>query len=149
MATVVCPSNIIIAKGVAKLIDFGIVKMTDRTCAFTTEGIILGTPYYLSPEQTYETNVDIRTDIYSLGVSFYHMVVGEVLFQGDNPIDVIQKRLEGYPPDPKKAKPDLPNKVCSIIRKMMDKNVRKRYEGPSELKKDLEECCRYLAKMQS
>ncbi|WP_372366625.1 protein kinase [Candidatus Uabimicrobium sp. HlEnr_7] len=132
------PANIIITTdSVPKLVDFGIVKMTDRTCSLTTEGIILGTPYYLSPEQTYQTNVDIRSDIYSLGATYYHMVVGEVPFPGDNPIDVIQKRLERSP-RPGKVKPDLPKPVCSVIEKMMNKNVKKRHSSASELVSDLQ-----------
>lgn len=131
------PANIVIDKGTPKLVDFGIVKMTDRTCSLTTEGIILGTPYYLSPEQTYQTNVDIRSDIYSLGATYYHMVVGEVPFPGDNPIDVIQKRLERSP-RPGKVKPDLPKPVCNVIEKMMNKNVKKRHSTAAELVSDLQ-----------
>ena len=132
------PANIILSSaGVAKLVDFGIVKMTDRTCSLTTEGIILGTPYYLSPEQTYQTNVDIRSDIYSLGATYYHMVVGEVPFPGDNPIDVIQKRLVRSP-KPCKVKPDLPRQVGNIIEKMMNKNAKKRHNTVTELVEEME-----------
>ncbi len=132
------PANIILTRdGIPKLMDFGIVKMTDRTCSLTTEGIILGTPYYLSPEQTYQTNVDIRSDIYSLGATYYHMVVGEVPFPGDNPIDVIQKRLK-ISPKPDKVKSDLPKPVCNIIEKMMNRNSKKRQESAKELVTELE-----------
>jgi len=132
------PSNIIVnSNGVAKLVDFGIVKMTDRVCSLTTEGIILGTPYYLSPEQTYQTNVDIRSDIYCLGTTYYHMVVGEVPFPGDNPIDVIQKRLVRSP-KPGKVKPDLPKPVCNIIEKMMNRNIKKRHDTAAHLVVDME-----------
>lgn len=133
------PANILILKenGTPKLVDFGIVKMTDRTCSLTTEGIILGTPYYLSPEQTYQTNVDIRSDIYSLGATYYHMVVGEVPFPGDNPIDVIQKRLK-ISPKPDKVKSNLPRPVCNIIEKMMNKVSKKRHENATELVTELE-----------
>lgn len=132
------PANIILQKnGVAKLVDFGIVKMTDRTCSLTTEGIILGTPYYLSPEQTYQTNVDIRSDIYSLGATYYHMVVGEVPFPGDNPIDVIQQRLH-HTPKPNKAKPDLPKDIGNVIEKMMNCKKEKRHATAAELVKELE-----------
>ncbi len=132
------PANILYTNaGVAKLVDFGIVKMTDRTCSLTTEGIILGTPYYLSPEQTYQTDVDIRSDIYSLGATYYHMVVGEVPFPGDNPIDVIQKRLVKSP-RPGKVKPDLPRSVCNIIEKMMNKKAQKRHTSAADLVIEME-----------
>ena len=132
------PANILLnSDGVAKLVDFGIVKMTDRTCTLTTEGIILGTPYYLSPEQTYQTNVDIRSDIYCLGATYYHMVIGEVPFPGDNPIDVIQKRLVTSP-KPGKVKPDLPRPICNLIEKMMNKNAKKRHNNAKELVQELE-----------
>jgi len=132
------PANIIITQnGTPKLVDFGIVKMTDRNCSLTTDGIILGTPYYLSPEQTYQTNVDIRSDIYSLGATFFHMVVGEVPFPGDNPIDVIQKRLTKTP-KPEKIKSDLPKPICAVIERMMNRNVKKRYDTVTDLVHELE-----------
>ena len=138
------PANIIITKnGTPKLVDFGIVKMTDRNCSLTTDGIILGTPYYLSPEQTYQTNVDIRSDIYSLGATFFHMVVGEVPFPGDNPIDVIQKRLTKTP-KPEKIKSDLPKPICAVIERMMNRNVKKRYDTVTDLVHELENIIKVL-----
>lgn len=140
------PANIIITQnGTPKLVDFGIVKMTDRSCSLTTEGIILGTPYYLSPEQTYQTNVDIRSDIYSLGATYFHMVVGEVPFPGDNPIDVIQKRLNKTP-SPAKIKSDLPKNICAVIEKMMNRNIKKRHENVTELVHELEDIVKSLKK---
>ncbi len=140
------PANIMLtAGGIPKLVDFGIVKMTDRCYSLTTEGIILGTPYYLSPEQTYQTNVDIRSDIYSLGATYYHMVIGEVPFPGDNPIDVIQKRLVKSP-KPSKVKPDLPTPVNDIIEKMMSKNINKRHEHVSEVVADLQKVLERIKK---
>jgi serine/threonine-protein kinase len=137
-------SNILIlSDGTPKLVDFGIVKMTDRTCTLTTDGIILGTPYYLSPEQTYQTDVDIRSDIYCLGATFYHMVVGEVPFPGDNPIDVIQKRLVRSP-RPGKVKSDLPKEVCNVIEKMMHRQLKKRHSTAQELVSDLEKVLRKI-----
>lgn len=134
------PANILLtSKGIAKLVDFGIVKMTDRDYSLTTQGIILGTPYYLSPEQTCQTNVDIRSDIYNLGATYYHMVVGEVPFPGDNPLDVIRQRLEKDAPRPDRAKPDLPKPVCEIIRKMMSRKPDNRYKRSAELVKDLQD----------
>ena len=133
------PANIIVnSDKVAKLVDFGIVKMTDRTCSLTTDGIILGTPYYLSPEQTYQTDVDIRSDIYCLGATYYHMVIGEVPFPGDNPIDVIQKRLVKSP-KPGKVKPDLPKPIGNVIEKMMSKSAKKRHVSAAELVSELED----------
>jgi serine/threonine-protein kinase len=132
------PANIIVnTDGTAKLVDFGIVKMTDRTCSLTTEGIILGTPYYLSPEQINNSKVDIRSDIYCLGATYYHMVVGEVPFPGDNPLDVIQQRLEKSP-KPGKVKPDLDKNICNLLEKMMNKNIKKRHNTTKELVEELE-----------
>lgn len=134
------PANILLTnQGLAKLVDFGIVKMTDRDYSLTTQGIILGTPYYLSPEQTCQTNVDIRSDIYNLGATYYHMVVGEVPFPGDNPLDVIRQRLEKDPPRPDRAKPDLPKPVCEIIRKMMSRKPDNRYKRAEDLVKELQD----------
>jgi hypothetical protein len=138
------PANIIIStQGVPKLVDFGIVKMIDKTCALTTQGIILGTPYYLSPEQTRGINVDIRSDIYSLGATYYHFVVGDVPFTGDDPVEVIHKRLK-VAPKPGKENPKLNKELCRIIEKMMSENLKKRYISAVDLVQDLEKLSKQL-----
>ncbi len=138
------PENIILSQtGVAKLVDFGLVKMTDRDCTLTTAGIVLGTPHYLSPEQLSESKVDIRSDIYSLGATYYHMVVGEEPFQGENQMQVLQKRLVNVP-KPRKAKPDLAKEVANVIEKMMQINVNKRHKNSIELIEDLEKILKIL-----
>ncbi|NUM33570.1 MAG: serine/threonine protein kinase [Candidatus Brocadiae bacterium] len=140
------PENIILStKGIAKLVDFGLVKMTDRDCTLTTAGIVLGTPHYLSPEQLCESKVDIRSDIYSLGATYYHMVIGEEPFQGENQMQVLQKRLVQIP-KPKKVKPDLPKEVANLIEKMMQINVNKRHKNAQQLIEDLQKTLEKLAK---
>lgn len=132
------PANIIVStEGIPKLVDFGIAKMTDRDCSLTTKGIILGTPYYLSPEQAYEPNVDIRSDIYSLGASYYHMVVGCYPFTGDTMMDVLQKRFQQVP-KPCQANPYLSKRIGQQIERMMQIKKERRPQHARELIAELE-----------
>jgi DNA-binding response OmpR family regulator len=132
------PANIIVNRhGVPKLVDFGIAKMTNRDCSLTTQGIILGTPYYLSPEQAYGTNSDIRSDIYSLGATYYHMVVGTYPFTGDTMMEVLQKRFQ-QTPKPCLANPHLPQAIGRLIEKMMHLKKERRQQHAKELIGEIE-----------
>lgn len=131
------PANIILTKdGTPKLVDFGIAKRMDTECTLTTEGIVLGTPCYISPEQIYDGNVDIRSDIYSLGATYFHMVTGELPFTG-NFTEMLHKRLS-HTPRPRKTKPDLNREVARVIQKMMARNPARRYNSVTDLVKELE-----------
>lgn len=132
------PANILITpEGLVKLVDFGIAKVTNHK--LTTIGIILGTPYYLSPEQIQGRNITIQSDIYSLGATFYHIVTGELPFQGGDVYSIIHQRLKQsnlrYPRD---INPTIPKTIADIIVKMMQLKTRRRYANPKELIHDLE-----------
>jgi serine/threonine-protein kinase len=82
------PQNLIVqTDGTVKVMDFGIARMADLS-ALTQSGFLVGTPHYISPEQAMGQRVDHRSDIYSLGVVLYEMLIGKVLFDGDSPITV-------------------------------------------------------------
>jgi len=103
-----------------------------RPCSLTTVGVVLGTPYYMSPEQIYQSNIDIRSDIYCLGATMYHMLTGEVPFTGNTPIDVMQQRLFATP-DPRKKNILIPQQVSQLVQKMMSKELKYRHNTVDEL----------------
>lgn len=131
------PSNILIATdGIAKLGDFGFVK-SKIDIKVTDEGSVLGTPDYISPEQALGEEVDFRSDIYSLGVTFYHMVTGETPFEGTVSAKM-RRHIKGDVPDPAKVNPALPEFASRVICKMMARKPADRYQSTEELFADLE-----------
>lgn len=136
------PDNIMLTReGVAKLCDLGLAKLPagEGDPSGTRPGASMGTPYYIAPEQARgEQNVDTRADIYSLGASFYHMVVGDVPFPGQSAADVISKHLTEPVTPPRARNPLVSPAVEWVIVKMMQKTREDRYQTPSELLRDLE-----------
>jgi hypothetical protein len=133
------PQNIIVTmKGIAKLCDLGLAKTEDSEAHITRTGVSMGTPHYISPEQAKGLgDVDIRSDIYSLGATLYHMVVGEVPFVGSGPLIVMTKHITEEPPFPSDRNPEVSAGLSEVICKMMAKQVEQRYQTPSELIMDL------------
>ena len=132
------PSNLLVTPdGELKITDFGLAKaVMGSALELTTTGVVMGTPIYMSPEQGRGKPCDHRSDIYSLGASFYHLVVGRVPFVADSPIATILKHLNeavSFPDDC-----DLSEPVCAVIRKMMAKTVDDRYEDYDDLIADLD-----------
>jgi serine/threonine-protein kinase len=134
------PQNIIVTgKGVAKLCDLGLAKTQDPEPDITRTGVSMGTPHYISPEQAKGlTDVDVRSDIYSLGATLYHMVVGSVPFVGSSPLVVMTKHLTEQPPFPSEKNPEISVDLSRVILKMMEKRVEDRYQNPTELIVDIE-----------
>ena len=134
------PDNIMIVEGgVAKLCDLGLAKDVSIESGSTAEGAALGTPNYISPEQARgETLVDIRSDIYSLGATFYHLLTGVPPFEGSNPAVTMVKHLNEPPLPPRKLRPELSGAVEKIVLKMLAKDPRDRYQTPSSLLRDLD-----------
>ncbi|HCO23265.1 MAG TPA: serine/threonine protein kinase, partial [Gimesia maris] len=131
------PSNIIITPGGrAKLVDLGLArKESDNASAdLTTAGTTLGTFDYISPEQAKDPrNVDVRSDIYSLGCTLYHMLTGEPPY-GEG--TVLQKLLDHSGknvPDPATINKQLPRELSLIVQKMMASDPEDRYQAPEEL----------------
>ena len=129
----------IVVGGVAKLCDLGLAKDVTRTSGSTEKGGTLGTPNYMSPEQVRgDVDVDIRSDIYSLGATLYHAVAGVPPFSGQNPAVIMVKHLNEPALPPRQRVPTLSAELEPIIMKMLAKNPLDRYQTPSELLIDLE-----------
>lgn len=114
----------------AKVLDLGLSKIIGGTTSsyLTQTGKVMGTPHYMSPEQALaEKDLDERTDIYSLGATFYEMVTGQPPFDGETPFAVIAKHMREKPRNPKELNQRLPDNVAHVILKMLSKNKCERY----------------------
>ncbi len=134
------PKNIMITKeGVAKLADMGLARaMSDKEAAEAEQGKAFGTPYYISPEQIRgEVNITPAADIYSLGATLYHMVTGNVPFDGKSPTDVMHKHLREQLVPPDQVNRKLSTGIAEVIEMMMAKDPKKRYQTCRDLLVDL------------
>ena len=125
--------------GVVKLADMGLARaMSDAEAAEAEAGKAFGTPYYISPEQIRgEKDIGRPADIYSLGATLYHMVTGQVPFEGKNPSSVMSKHLKAPLVPPDHVNPKLSNGLGEVIEMMMAKKVRDRYTSCEDLLIDL------------
>jgi serine/threonine protein kinase len=131
------PDNIMLAKnGRAKLADLGLARVAGEIEDADSDEV-LGTPQYISPEHLTGADMDIRSDIYSLGATLFHLATGRFVFEGKTATDIARKHLEAPVPSPRKINPKLSEGVCDIILKMMAKNPNDRYQTAGELVEDL------------
>ena len=122
------PSNALLDKrGNLFLTDFGIAKLLEGSPQFTSTGAMVGTPAYMSPEQAQGQHVDLRTDVYSLGIVLYEMVTGRVPFEADTPLAVILKHLNAPLPLPTTLRPDVPPEVERVLLKALAKERDERF----------------------
>ena len=127
----------------AKVLDFGIAKINEpeggpRDAALTAPNLVIGTPQYMSPEQcSQESEIDARSDIYSLGVILYEMLVGHVPFAAESPTMVMMKHLQEPVPSVLDERKDLPPAVGRVIARAMAKLPGNRYQNVAELIEDL------------
>lgn len=133
------PENIMLTKeGIAKLADLGLAKSVIEDGSITLAGQAMGTPLYISPEQAQgKDTVDVRSDIYSLGATLYHMTTGFAPFAGENPTVIMLKHINEEARSPREINPDLSEGLCHLIAKMMAKDQAGRYQTATELLDDL------------
>ena len=132
------PANILVDKdGHARIMDFGIARSA-RSRGITDAGTMVGTPDYMSPEQTEGRDVDARSDLYAMGVMLFEMATGRLPFEGDTALAVALKHKTERPPDPRSVSPALPGDLSKIILKCLEKDPARRYQTASDLRADLE-----------
>lgn len=134
------PGNIIYdpEEKVVTVTDFGVACLTDTSK--TKTGTILGSPSYMSPEQLAGSKVDGRSDLFSLGVSFYQMLAGELPFVADSLASLMYKITNEKHPDIRMFKPDLPSCVSQIINKALHKDIERRFQSGEQMAKALTRC---------
>ena len=151
------PENIMVRPdGYVKVLDFGLAKLTERKSVIsdtelrafravkTDTGMVMGTAHYMSPEQARGLPVDVRTDIFSLGVVLYEIVSGHLPFEGDTASDVIVSILEKEPPPISNYCPEAPAELQRIISKALCKIREERYQTVKDLLSDLKDLKRDL-----
>jgi serine/threonine protein kinase len=134
------PENIMITpSGEVKVADFGLARVArdGEALNLTQVGITMGTPLYMSPEQVEGRAVDPRSDIYSFGVTCYHMLAGHPPFDGPTALNVAVQHLKTEPKRLEVLCPNLPEGLCRIVHKMLAKKAEDRYQRPIDLLKDL------------
>jgi serine/threonine protein kinase/tetratricopeptide (TPR) repeat protein len=127
------PRNVIIDReGNARIMDFGIARSL-KSKGVTEKGIMVGTPEYMSPEQTESRDVDQRSDIYSLGILLFEMLTGRLPFEGETPISVAIKQKTETPPRPEAFNPRIPEDLSRLILKCMEKDPANRFQSAEEV----------------
>ncbi|HPY73857.1 MAG: protein kinase [Planctomycetes bacterium] len=142
------PANIMVTEeGVVKITDFGLAKGISQNEG-NASSLIVGTPLYMAPEQCVGSNIDARTDIYSLGASFYFLVTGHPPFTGDNSFDILEKHITETPIPPSQFVSNLAPEIEAIILKMLAKVPAERYQDCAEVVADIQAALNCLVKVQ-
>jgi len=132
------PSNVMVDASLnAKITDFGIAKILGDT-KLTKTGSGMGSLHYMSPEQIEGKPIDARTDIYSLGITFYQMITGRVPFNDESEFVIMRAHLDQQPEPPSSLRSDIPPELEGIILRMLEKNPDDRYASMKAISADLD-----------
>ncbi|HZV01304.1 MAG TPA: serine/threonine-protein kinase, partial [Planctomycetota bacterium] len=122
------PDNILLTSdGTPKLADLGLAKFQNDNASLTQTGIVMGTPHYMAPEQALgERNLDIRADVYALGLVFYRCLTGELPWNADSALAILTRHINEDCPDPRALVPEISEGAVSLLRRMTarDRNNR-------------------------
>ncbi|MED5402116.1 MAG: serine/threonine-protein kinase [Planctomycetota bacterium] len=143
------PENILLTRqGIVKVTDFGLAQLNpeadNNSLTLTQAGTTMGTPLYMSPEQVNESRVDHRSDIYSLGVTCYHLLAGRPPFRGETAISVAVQHVNKTPSPLATQRTDLPRRLCDLVHRMMAKNPDDRVPDATTLLDELDTLQRRL-----
>ncbi len=135
------PPNILIESGnnLVKVVDFGLARGEDMM-KVTSTGLLVGTPNYISPEQARGSDIDLRCDIYSLGVVMYEMFTGHLPFKANSPLAVCNMHLNEPPATPESVNPNVTPNISKIILKCIEKDPSLRYQDCGEILSDISRC---------
>jgi serine/threonine-protein kinase len=134
------PENIMMTRrGDVKVADFGLAQLTQggEKVNLTQVGVTMGTPLYMSPEQINGKKLDARSDLYSFGVTCYHMLTGSPPFRGESALAVAVQHLKQDPDPLERIRGDLPAPLTRVVQKMMAKDPEQRYQSAQAVLKDL------------
>jgi len=127
------PQNILIGPdGMPKVTDFGIAR-SELMSVMTATGVLMGTPYYMSPEQARGDNPDLRSDVYSLGCLFYQLLTGALPFSASTPLVVLRQQIEDDPRPLRELREDIPGDISRIVERAMAKDPDRRYQSMAEM----------------
>ena len=127
-----------------KLLDFGLVRLQHQDVELTREGLTVGTPAYMSPEQIRGQNVDGRSDLFSLGVVLYECLTGKRPFSGDEVLAVMAQVLTHDPAPPRQLNPQVPEAVSRLVMQLLAKDPARRPASASEVAENLRRLIRSL-----
>ena len=146
------PANVMVSnEGRVKVLDFGLAKdiratnLSDATLTSdsrTQVGVVMGTPAYMSPEQTSGCGLDHRTDIFSLGVLLHEMATGRRPFEGTSSAELVASILRDTPPSVTEVRPDLPSDLARIVRRCLEKDPRHRLQTARDVSNEFRDMAR-------